>query len=89
MYLGICNNFVCNNNIDDLTFVSFKDNFKDGKIKKSFGAHAFMINKLVTPLILTRINNIVLQNQPFDLSCLGYLQKIYPDECFVFFVIFY
>jgi hypothetical protein len=79
LYLGICNNFICNNKIEDLDFVSFSDSKKP----TSFGAHSFIINKQFVNIVLTRINNSTFYGYPFDLSCLGYLQKLYPEKCFV------
>ena len=57
------------------------NNFPTTKIHT--GAYAFILNRDVIPEVLERAESKDLIGKPFDVTCLGYLQQKYQDECFI------
>jgi hypothetical protein len=47
------------------------------------GAYGFILQRESVKEVLERCNNIKLYGKPFDITCLGHLQKTYPDDCYI------
>lgn len=83
LYLGISRHFNSHqNDTKNISFVSFYDKFKDD-IKMCSGAYGVIISRDQIKNILMRIDNTTIDEYPFDLYCLSYISKIYPNESFV------
>ena len=47
------------------------------------GAYGVCINRNILQFIILRIKNPTLKEKPFDMSCLGQIQRIYSNECYI------
>lgn len=83
LYFGTSRHFTSENlYTTNIKFVSFNEQFKNEPDLCS-GAYGFILRRDMIPTVLMRIKNDTLENMPFDLFCLSYIGKTYPNECFV------
>jgi hypothetical protein len=83
LYFGTSRHFTSENlDTDNIKFVSFNEQFS-GKPDMCSGAYGFILRRDMIPIVLMRILNKTLDDNPFDLFCLSYLGKVYPRECWV------
>ena len=47
------------------------------------GAYAFFLHRDAIPIVLDRITDNNILQEPFDVTCLGYLQTKYRNECYL------
>lgn len=47
------------------------------------GAYGVCINRNIIQFLILRIKNPTLKDKPFDMSCLGQIQRIYSNDCFI------
>jgi hypothetical protein len=67
---------------DNLIIKHLVDNIDD-KFEGYSGAYGVIINRNIIPYILVRINNEIIKTKPFDVYCLGNVQKYYFKECYL------
>lgn len=83
LYFGISRHFKSDNlDTSNISFVSFNNKF-GGKIEQCSGAYGFAISRDVVKLLLMRVQNETIKELPFDLFCLSYISKAYPNDSFV------
>jgi hypothetical protein len=79
LYLGL-SNFSQTDTTPDLSI----NNFSDLNIKhRVTGAYGVIIHRSIIDTLLIRIDDEYLKYKPFDLTCLGYIQKCFPTECYL------
>lgn len=83
LYFGISRHFISDNTSEKIIFKSFSENFEQNKIDLCSGAYGFAIHRDMLDIINMRINNETIKDMPFDLFCLSYISKMYPNESFV------
>jgi GR25 family glycosyltransferase involved in LPS biosynthesis len=47
------------------------------------GAYGVCINRNILQFLILRIKNPTLKDKPFDMSCLGQIQRIYSNDCYI------
>lgn len=47
------------------------------------GAYSVIIHRSIIPELIDKANDELLKYEPFDYTCLGYIQKKYIDKCFI------
>jgi hypothetical protein len=76
LYFGVSNNRVFNDKKDiAIELLSNK--------MPCPGAYGVCINRFIIPYLLSYIQDPALKYDPFDITCLGTIQLMMPDKCFV------
>ena len=47
------------------------------------GAYGVCIHRNIIPFLILRIKNPILKDKPFDMSCLGQIQRVYTNDCYI------
>jgi GR25 family glycosyltransferase involved in LPS biosynthesis len=51
--------------------------------KPHSGAYGVCINRNIIQFLILRMKNPILKEKPFDMSCLGQIQRVYTNDCYI------